>query len=212
MTEVPGTFGVPVEAQQTRGSMGAPGIYPGNKMLWAQVRIVDDEGRDVADGVTGEMLVRMPTMLQGYYKDAEQTAAAIRDGWFYTGDLVCRNEDGWYSFIARKKDIIRRRGENISGAELDRVIGTHPAVSAVAVIAVSDDISGEEALAVVVRKPQQDVSAQDIAAWCGERLAVFKVPRYVVFADELPRTPTGKVAKHILKKDMMLVVRAVAVR
>jgi len=164
MTEVPGTFGVPVEAQQTRGSMGAPGIYPGNKMPWAQVRIVDAEGRDVADGVTGEMLVRMPTMLQGYYKDAEQTAAAIRDGWFYTGDLVCRNEDGWYSFIARKKDIIRRRGENISGAELDRVIGTHPAVSGVAVIAVSDDISGEEALAVVVRKPQQDVSAQDIAA------------------------------------------------
>ena len=212
MTEVPGTFGVPVEAQQTRGSMGAPGIYPGNKMPWAQVRIVDDEGRDVADGVTGEMLVRMPTMLQGYYKDAEQTAAAIREGWFYTGDLVCRNEDGWYSFIARKKDIIRRRGENISGAELDRVIATHPAVSGVAVIAVSDDISGEEALAVVVRKPQQDVSAQDIAAWCGERLAAFKVPRYVVFTDDLPRTPTGKVAKHILKKDPTLVARAVAAR
>ena len=92
------------------------------------------------------------------------------------------------------------------------MIGTHPAVSGVAVIAVSDDISGEEALAVVVRKPQQEVSAQEIAAWCGERLAAFKVPRYVVFTDELPRTPTGKVAKHILKKDMMLVVRAVAVR
>ena len=212
MTEVPGTFGVPVEAQQTRGSMGAPGIYPGNRMPWTEVRIVDDEGGDVADGVTGEMLVRMPTMLQGYYKDPEQTAAAIRDGWFYTGDLVCRNADGWYSFIARKKDIIRRRGENISGAELDRVIGAHPAVSGVGVIAVYDDISGEEALAVVVRKPQQDVSAQEIAAWCGERLAAFKVPRYVVFTDDLPRTPTGKVAKHILKKDATLMARAEAVR
>ena len=148
------------------------------------VRIVDDEGRDVADGVAGEMLVRMPTMLQGYYKDPEQTAAAIRDGWFYTGDLVCRNADGWYSFIARKKDIIRRRGENISGAELDRVIGTHPAVSGVGVIAVSDEISGEEALAVVVRKPQQAVSAQEIAAWCAKQLAAFKVPRFVVFTDE----------------------------
>ena len=153
-----------------------------------------------------------PNNVLGAMVDAEQTAAAIRDGWFYTGDLVCRNEDGWYSFIARKKDIIRRRGENISGAELDRVIGTHPAVSGVAVIAVSDDISGEEALAVVVRKPQQDVSAQEIAAWCGERLAAFKVPRYVVFNDDLPRTPTGKVAKHILKKDVTLVTRAVAVR
>ena len=130
----------------------------------------------------------------------------------YTGDIVCRNADGWYSFIARKKDIIRRRGENISGAELDRVIGTHPAVSGVGVIAVSDEISGEEALAVVVRKPQQDVSAQEIAAWCSERLAAFKVPRYVVFADDLPRTPTGKVAKHILKKDATLMARAEAVR
>ena len=208
MTEVPGTFGVPVEAKQTRGSMGAPGIYPGNKMPWTTVRIIDDDGRDVADGVAGEMLVRMPTMLQGYYKDPEQTAAAIRDGWFYTGDLVCCNADGWYSFIARKKDIIRRRGENISGAELDRVIGAHPAVSGVGVIAVSDDISGEEALAVVVRKPQQDVSAQEIAVWCGERLAAFKVPRYVVFADNLPRTPTGKVAKHLLKNDATLLARA----
>lgn len=212
MTEVPGTFGVPVEAKQTRGSMGAPGIYPGKLMPWTEVRIIDDAGRDVADGVAGEMLVRMPTMLQGYYRDAEQTAAAIRDGWFYTGDLVCRNADGWYSFIARKKDIIRRRGENISGAELDRIIGTHPAVSGVGVIAVSDDISGEEALAVVVRKADCAVTPQEIAAWCSERLAAFKVPRYVVFADELPRTPTGKVAKHILKKDQSLQQRAVAVR
>lgn len=212
MTEAPGTFGVPVEARQTRGSMGAPGLYPGTRMPWTEVRIVDGEGSDVPDGTTGEMCIRIPTMMQGYYRDPEQTRAAFRNGWFLTGDLVCHAPDGWYSFVTRKKDIIRRRGENISGAELDRIIGTHTAVWAVAVIAVQAEIGEEEALAVVVLKPDHRLTAHELGSWCGERLAAFKVPRYVVFADDLPRTPTGKVAKHLLKQDTALLQRAVEMR
>ena len=212
MTEAPGTFCVPVEAGQTKGSMGAPGLYPGNRMPWTKVRIVDGEGRDVPDGATGEMCICIPTMMQGYYRDPEQTRAAFLDGWFLTGDLVRRTPDGWYSFVARKKDIIRRRGENISGAELDRVIGAHTAVSAVAVIAVQAEIGEEEALAVVVLKSEHHLTASELGSWCRERLAAFKVPRYVVFADDLPRTPTGKVAKHLLKQDTTLLQRAVDIR
>lgn len=212
MTEAPGTFGVPVEARQTRGSMGAPGLYPGNRIPWTEVRIVDDEGSDVPEGTTGEMCIRIPTMMQGYYRDPEQTLAAFRDGWFLTGDLVRRAPDGWYSFVARKKDIIRRRGENISGAELDRVIGAHTAVGAAAVIAVQAEIGEEEALAVVVLKPDHHLTARELGSWCAERLAAFKVPRYVVFTDDLPRTPTGKVAKHLLKRDTALLQRAVDIR
>jgi crotonobetaine/carnitine-CoA ligase len=145
---------------------------------------VDDEGHDVPANAVGELVVKTPIIMQGYFRDPEQTKAAFRDGWFLTGDLVRRDEDGYLFFVSRKKDIIRRRGENIAGAELDRVVGSHPAVLEAAAIPVPAELGEDEILVAVVLKPGQALTAQEIAQWCHERLAPQKVPRYVVFLDE----------------------------
>ncbi len=208
MTEIPGVTCNPFEGPAKPGSMGPIGRHPDPARPWAQCRVVDDEGRDVPDGETGELLVKTPIIMQGYYRDPEQTKAAFTDGWFCTGDLVRRDGDGYFYFVARKKDIIRRRGENISGAELDRVIGEHPAVHEAAAIPVSAELGEDEILVAVVRKAGYDVTAKEVAQWCRERLAPMKVPRYVVFVDALPHTPTHKIAKMTLRADKTLRARA----
>jgi crotonobetaine/carnitine-CoA ligase len=208
MTEIPGVTCNPVEGLQKPGSMGPIGRHPDPARPWAQCRVVDEEGRDVGPDVEGELWVKTPIIMQGYFRDPEQTAAAFHDGWFKTGDLVRRDGDGYFYFISRKKDIIRRRGENIAGAELDRVIGSHPAVHEAAAIPVPAELGEDEILVVVVTKPGATVTAGEIAQWCRERLAPMKVPRYVLFMDELPHTPTHKVAKAVLKADTSLKARA----
>lgn len=189
--------------------MGRLSRHPDPGVEFARARVVDDAGNELPDGATGELEVRTPIVMQGYYRDPDQTAAAFHDGWFRTGDLVWRDADGFYWFVARKKDIIRKRGENISGAELDRVIGEHPDVLEAAAIAVPAELGEDEILAAVVRRAGAGVSAQEIAEWCRKRLAPIKVPRYVVFVDELPHTPTHRVAKFKLKGEPGLVARAV---
>ena len=209
MTEIPGAFGVPMDCPQTLGSMGRPGLHPDHSRRWTRARVVDDAMRDVGDGQPGELLVRIPSIMQGYFRDPQQTAEAFHDGWFKTGDLVRREPDGTYTFVARKKDIIRRRGENISGPEIDRVVAAHPAVAEAAAIGVNADIGEEEVLVAVVLREGASLAAAELRAWCESRLAAFKVPRYLVFVKELPYTPTHKVAKHILRKDPTLRERAV---
>ena len=209
MTEIPGVACNPFEGPQKPGSMGPIGRHPDPARPWAQCRVVDDEGRDVPVNEVGELTVKTPIIMQGYFRDPEQTKAAFRDGWFLTGDLVRRDADGYFYFVARKKDIIRRRGENIAGAELDRVIDAHPAVLETAAIPVPAELGEDEILVAVVLKPGQALTAQEIAQWCRERLAPQKVPRYVVFVDELPHTPTHKVAKMALRGDAALRQRAV---
>lgn len=209
MTEIPGVTCSPFEGPQKPGSMGPLGRHPDPARPWAQCRVVDDEGRDVPVNGVGELAVKTPIIMQGYFRDPEQTKAAFRDGWFLTGDLVRRDADGYFFFVARKKDIIRRRGENIAGAELDRVVGSHPAVHEAAAIPVPAELGEDEILVAVVLKPGQALTAQEIAQWCRERLAPQKVPRYVVLVDELPHTPTHKVAKMALRGDATLRQRAV---
>lgn len=209
MTEIPGAFSNPFEGPHKLAAMGKPGRHPDPARTWTQARILDDDGQDVAAGAVGELAVRIPTLMQGYYRDPEQTAASFRDGWFMTGDLVRCDADGYFHFVARKKDIIRRRGENIAGAELDRVIGEHPAVAEVAAIAVPADVGEEEVLVAIVRKPGAGVGAAAIRDWCAARLAAHKVPRYVAFVEALPHTPTHKVAKHVLKADASLRAKAI---
>ena len=209
MTEIPGVTCNPVEGLQKKGSMGPIGRHPDPARPWAQCRVVDDEGNDVPNGVEGELLVKTPIIMQGYFRDPEQTKAAFRDGWFITGDLVKRDDDGYFYFVSRKKDIIRRRGENIAGAELDRVIGAHPAVLEAAAIPTPAELGEDEILVAVLLKPGQQATAQDIAQWCRERLAPQKVPRFVTFVDELPHTPTHKVLKAKLKQDASLRERAI---
>jgi len=209
MTEIPGVFCNPIEGPIKHGTLGPPGRHPDPARAWAQCKIVDDEGNEVGPGVEGELLVRHPIVMQGYFRDPGQTRDSFRDGWFMTGDLVTRDTDGYYRFVTRKKDIIRRRGENIAGAEIDRVIQEHPGVYEVAAVPVPSELGEDEILAVVVAKPGVNLTAQEIAQWCRARLAAMKVPRFVLFAEQLPHTPTHKVAKHVLKADKTLRERAV---
>lgn len=199
MSEIPASLGNPYEGPRKLGSLGVPLRHPDPEVPWIEVRIVDQTGANVARGETGELIVRTPNVMTGYFRDPAQTQASFRDGWFMTGDLVRQDEDGYFFFVARKKDIIRRRGENIAGAELDRVIGEHPGVAEVAAIGVEAEL-GEEILAAIVPRPGAGPTAGDIREWCARRLAPHKVPRFVVFLDELPHTGTHKVAKFLLKE------------
>jgi crotonobetaine/carnitine-CoA ligase len=209
MSEVPGVLNNPFPGPHKIGAMGKPSLHPDHGMAFAEMKVVDDAGQDVPDGTTGELAVRTPIVMQGYYRDPEQTAAAFRDGWFLTGDLGYRDADGYFWFVARKKDIIRKRGENISGAELDRVIGAHPAVLEAAAIPVPSALGEDDILVAVVPRPGATVAAEEIAAWCRERLAAIKVPRYVAFVEALPKTPTHRVEKYKLRSDRGLRERAV---
>ncbi|MCP5365703.1 MAG: AMP-binding protein [Hyphomicrobiales bacterium] len=199
MTEIPGACNLPFAGLHKIGSMGKPALHPDHAIRFAELRVIDDEGRDLPDGEVGELLVRTPIVMKGYYKDPEQTAAAFRDGWFITGDLVRREPDGFFYFVTRKKDIIRKRGENISGAELDRIVASHPEVVEAAAIAVPSELGEDEILVAIVLRNGVTVTVAEIRDWCEQRLAAIKVPRYVAFVDDLPHTPTHRVAKFKLK-------------
>lgn len=209
MTEIPGVTCNPFEGTQKLGSMGPVGRHPDPARPWAQCRVVDDEGHDVPVGEPGELWVKTPIIMQGYFRDPEQTAGTFHGDWFKTGDLVKCDADGYYYFISRKRDIIRRRGENIAAAELDRVVGEHPAVAEAGTIAVPSELGEDDIFVVVATKPGAKVTAEEIAEWCRARLAPQKVPRYVAFIDELPHTPTHKIAKAVLRADAALRARAV---
>ena len=208
MTEIPGVTCSPFTGLQKPGTMGPVGKHPDARREWARCKVVNESGEEVGPHQVGEMWVKTPIIMQGYFRDPVQTAQQFEDGWFKTGDLVSVDEDGYYTFVSRKNDIIRRRGENISAAELDRVIAQHPHVADVAVIAVPAELGEDDIMAVVVLKTGEQLSAQGVAQWCRERLASTKVPRYVVFVEQIPYTPTHKVAKSVLKNDPSLLGQA----
>ena len=153
MSEIPGVLSNPFDGPHRVGSMGRPSPHPDPSAPLAEPRIADDSGRFLAAGEVGELVVRTPLLMQGYYRDPEQTAEAFRDGWFRTGDLAWVDGEGYFWFVARQKDIIRRRGENISGAELDRVVGSHPAVMEAAAIGVPSELGEDDILVAVVLRP-----------------------------------------------------------
>jgi crotonobetaine/carnitine-CoA ligase len=177
-----------------------------------ELRLVDDEGIDLPDGEIGELLVRTPGLFRGYLNRPDATAEAVRDGWFHTGDLARRDERGFLFFQGRKKDIIRRGGENVSATEIEEVIRSHPKVLEVAVIPVPDDLWGEEIKVYVLPTDGESpdtLPPAEIVAWCRERLAKFKVPRYVEYRDtDFPRTPSMRVKKEELKANGDLVANA----
>jgi crotonobetaine/carnitine-CoA ligase len=148
--------------------------------------------------VDGELELRNPVLMRGYYEMPEETAAAFHDGWLRTGDLVQENADGTYTFLARKKEVIRRRGENLSPAEVEAALERHADVAEAAVVGVPSDLSEEEVKAFVVAEPGRRIDVAELHAHARAQLAAFKVPRYVELVDELPHTATGRLAKHQL--------------
>jgi carnitine-CoA ligase len=162
-------------------------------------RIVDEQGRDLPPGETGELLLRNPVITPGYWGMPAETAGTITpDGWLHTGDLVTVDSGGTYTFIARKKEVLRRRGENLSPAEVEEALAAHPAVLECAVIGVPSELTEEEVKAFVVPAPGVRLDFAELHAHAARLLAAYKVPRYWEVIDELPRTPTARVAKHRL--------------
>jgi crotonobetaine/carnitine-CoA ligase len=209
MTEIPGVTCNPWEGPDKPGSMGLPGKHPDPNRPWAICRIVDEQGLDVPVGTAGELWVKTPIVMQGYFRDPEQTQQAFHDGWLKTGDLVKCDEDGYYYHLSRKKDIIRRRGENIAAAELEMVIGELPGIYQVAAIAVPSELGEDEILIAAVKKSGAHLTEQDVVEWCRARLTAVKVPRFVRFLEELPLTPTHKILKSALRADLQVRAQAV---
>jgi len=196
MTEIGSTLFVPVEADHMigSGSCGIPGPF-------RECRIVDESGKAVPRGKTGELQVRGSGILQGYYGKPDATREAFQDGWFRTGDLFRQDADGWYYIVGRLKDMIRRSSENIPAREVESVLRGIPEIADVAVVPVPDPLRKEEVKAYVILQPGLDRSAmppERIVEHARRFLAAFKVPRYVEYVAELPRTPSGKVRKQEL--------------
>jgi acyl-CoA synthetase (AMP-forming)/AMP-acid ligase II len=164
------------------------------------LRIVDPKGREVPDGQAGEVLLSGATIMKGYWKQPEATARAIVDGWYATGDVGSRDEDGYLYLRDRRKDMIISGGENVYSAEVERVLGDCPEILEVAVIGVPDDRWGEAVKAVVVRRAGSQIEAADVIAYARTRLAGFKCPKSADFVDALPRNATGKVLKRTLRE------------
>jgi long-chain acyl-CoA synthetase len=183
------TFNPPDERRRP-GSCGVP---IGNEM-----RVVDEDDRDVPDGELGEIVLRGENILKGYFKNEAATATAFRNGWFHTGDIGYRDSDGYYYIVDRKSDMIIRGGENIYPREIDEVLYEHPQVAAAAVIGVPDELYGEEVAAVIVLKPEANTSEQEVIDFCRARLADYKCPKTVRFVEDIPKGPTGKLLKREL--------------
>lgn len=209
LTEVPGICSNPFPGPHKVGSIGIPTCHPDPDVPYARMKLVDQEGHDVPQGSVGELLVRSPIIMQGYYQDPDATAKAFQDDWFRTGDLVRQESNGYYTFIGRKKDIIRRRGENISGAELDEIVGQHPDVQVAAAIAVDSELGEDEILVVVIKRANAVLTESTLHKWCAQRLNPAKLPRYIAFVEALPYTPSHRVAKYQLRQDAELKRRAV---
>ena len=199
MTEIPGVLSNPFVGPHKLGSMGCISPHPDPTIARPEVRIMGDDGHELPVGEVGELAVRTPTLMQGYFKDPEQTAASFKDGWFLTGDLARRDDDDFLFFFTRKKDIIRRRGENISGAEIDSAIGSHPDILECASIGVASELGEEEILLAVVPRTGTAITPETVQAYARLHLSPTKWPRYIVMVDNLPHTGSMKIAKFRLK-------------
>jgi fatty-acyl-CoA synthase len=182
----------PEDALDRPGSVGKPVFH-------SRARIVDDDDRDVARGEVGELVLAGPHVCSGYWQRPEATAEAFRGGWWHTGDQASQDADGFYFIVGRKKDMYKSGGENVYPAEVEAVLATHPDIADVTVIAEPDPKWGEVGVAIVVPRVPGSLTEEDVIAFCEGRLARFKIPRRVVFVDELPRNAMGKVLKAELR-------------
>jgi long-chain acyl-CoA synthetase len=183
------TFNPPDERRRA-GSCGLP---IGNEM-----RVVDEEDREVPDEILGEIVLRGENILKGYYKNTHATETAFRNGWFHTGDIGYRDRDGFYYIVDRKSDMIIRGGENIYPREIDEVLYQHPTVAAAAAVGIPDELYGEDVAAFIVLKAGATATEEEIVSFCRAQLADYKCPKTVRFVKEIPKGPTGKLLKREL--------------
>lgn len=183
----------PEDVVEHAGSIGRP-------VQFMDFLITDDEGHEVPVDEVGELCVRGPNVFVGYWGKPAETAQALRGGWFHTGDMARVDEQGFYTLVDRRKDMVITGGENVYPVEVEQVMYQHPGVREVAVIGVPDDRWGERVMAVVVRAEGATVSTEELRQWTRDRIAHFKAPSEVRFTDELPRTVTGKLLKRELRQ------------
>jgi long-chain acyl-CoA synthetase len=181
------TFNHP-DAERRPGSIGIP-------IAGVQLRLVDENGNDVPTGSPGEIQVKGPNVMKGYWNLPEATEASIKDGWFSTGDIAVVDEDGYYYVVDRKKDLIIRGGYNVYPREIEEVLHEHPGVAQVAVIGIAHDSLGEEVGAAVVLKAGVAAAAEELRQFVKARVAAYKYPRRIWFVDHLPTGPTGKLLR-----------------
>jgi acyl-CoA synthetase (AMP-forming)/AMP-acid ligase II len=165
-----------------------------------ELRLVDENDVDVPPGEVGEIIARGPNIFKGYWNREQETAQALRGGWFHTGDMGKVDADGYYTIVDRKKDMVIVSGYNVYPIEVENVLLRHPKILDAAIIGIPDEYQGESVKAVIVTRPGQTLEAKEVSDYCREHLAAFKVPRHVEFRSELPKSPTGKVLKRELRK------------
>lgn len=185
----------PVSGLQKCGTIGPP-------LPDTDQRVIDlnGEGRDVAPGEVGELLIRGPQVMRGYWGKPEETADTLRDGWLATGDVVRMDEDGYITIVERKKDVVLTLGYNVYPREIEEVLYEHPKILDAAVIGVLDANRGEVVRACIVLRPGEKAGVKEILAFCRERLAAYKVPRQIEFRDSLPKTSVGKISRKDLRQ------------
>jgi fatty-acyl-CoA synthase len=172
----------------------------GKSFFHAEIRVVDDDGKDVGPEVKGEVLLRAPNIMKGYWNRPKETAATIKEGWLYTGDIGKIDQDGFLYILDRKKDMIISGGENIYPAEIEDALLQHPKIADVAVIGYAHEKWGEAVKAIVIVKPGESLIEQELIDWCQGKIGRFKIPKSVVITDTIPRTPTGKILKRVLRE------------
>ena len=195
-------------------TMGQPLVNPldytrdnmsiGFPALGYECRVVDSSGKEVGEDIPGELIVKGTpgsTIMKGYFKDEKATKNTLKDGWLWTGDVVSVNEDGYFSFVDRTKDMIKRAGENIAAGEVESVIKQYPGVSDATVIGIPDEMRDESIKAFVILDKGATVSGDEIIDYCKERMSKFRIPEFVEFRDDVPRTSVGKVQKHLLRQE-----------
>lgn len=181
------------DAKRKKGSIGKP-------VLFAEVKLVDEAGKEVDKGEVGQLLVRGPILLKEYWNRPDATAESIKEGWFYTGDLARMDEEGFYYIVGRKKEMIISGGENIYPLEIEQVINQLPEVLEAAVVGIVDPKWGEVPIAFIVTNEGASITEHDVKQHCLQKLAKYKVPKEVHFVKELPKNATGKIQKTVLPK------------
>jgi long-chain acyl-CoA synthetase len=173
----------------------------GKPIAGVEIKIFDENDREVPQGERGELVIRGHNIMKGYLNRPEATAEALRGGWFHSGDIGFIDEDGDIHIVDRKKDMILRGGFNVYPREIEEVLYQHPAIAEAAVIGIPDDRLGEEVKAVVALKPGTQATVEEITAHCKEHVAAYKYPRVVEIRPELPKGPTGKLLKRALREE-----------